>query len=484
MNLLPSVVESVAQARTAQASWRQTSLGERLRIVRGVRQRLAESCEDFALAASSPSHPQEEVLLSEILPLLEACKYLERSAGAILAVKRLDGRGLPWWLWGVTSEIHREPFGVVGVISPSNYPLFLAGVQILQALVAGNAVVWKPAPGCAKISAKFVELLLSVNLPSGLLLLLPESVEAGIALTQSAIDKLLFTGGFDNGVHVLKNLAENAVPAVLELSGSDPVFVREDADLSTVAKALQFGTMLNQGRTCMAPRKVFAVRSMIAEVESAIKGRFATVRLDPSVAVGAPKIEKLIVLINDALRRGARLVYGEVHPSGIRFPCVIADVASDMEIAHADLFFPVLLLLPVESEEEALQTAAKSGYALAASVFSRDLTEANRLCRKINAGLVSINDLIVPSADPRIAFGGSGKSGYGVTRGGDGLLALTRGKVIQVRKRGSLQHLEAETIDPMLAGAVIRVMHSSGVRSKWSAFLALCKRFGRRSSKA
>ncbi len=482
MNPLPSVVESVAQARTAQASWRQTPVRERLQIVRRVRRRLAESCEDFALAASSPAHPQAEVLVSEILPLLEACKFLERSAGAILAVKRLSGRGLPWWLWGVSSEIHREPFGVVGVISPSNYPLFLAGVQILQALVAGNAVVWKPAAGCAKTSAKFVELLLSVNLPSGLVRLLPDTIEAGIALTQTAIDKLLFTGGFDNGVHVLKNLAENAVPAVAELSGADPVFVCADADLTIVAKALQFGSMLNQGRTCMAPRKVFALRGLIAEVEAAIKSRFALVSLGAAVAVGTPKIESLIALINDALRRGARLIHGEVHPSGIRFPCVIADVASDMEIVRADLFFPVLLLLPVESEEEALQAAANSGYALAASVFSKDLREASRLCRKINAGLVSVNDLIVPSADPRIAFGGSGKSGYGVTRGGEGLLALTRGKVIQVRKRGSLQHLESNPIDPMLAGALIRVMHAGGLRRKWSAFLALCQKSWRRSS--
>ena len=484
MNYLPSVVESVAQARTAQASWRQTSVRERLRLVRRVRWRLAESCEDIALAAASPAHPQSEVMLSEMLPLLEACRFLERSAGAILEVKRLSGRGLPWWLWGVASEIHREPFGVVGVISPSNYPLFLAGVQILQALVAGNAVVWKPAAGCAKVSAKFVELLLSVNLPSGLVQLLPDTAEAGIALTQTAIDKLLFTGGFDNGVHVLKSLAENAVPAVAELSGNDPVFVRADADLTLVAKALQFGTMLNQGRTCMAPRKVFAVRGLIAEVETAIKSRFATVPLGGTEAAGTPKIESLIALINDALRCGARLIHGEVQPSGIRFPCVIADVTSDMEIFRADLFFPVLLLLPVESEDEALQTAASSGYALAASVFSKDLREASRLCHKINAGLVSVNDLIVPSADPRIAFGGSGKSGYGVTRGREGLLALTRGKVIQVRKRGSLQHLESNLIDPMIAGAVIRVMHAGGLRSKWSAFLALCQRSWRRSPTA
>jgi acyl-CoA reductase-like NAD-dependent aldehyde dehydrogenase len=126
MSSAPFVVESVAQARTAHASWRQTPMVERLRIVREVRRRLVDCCEDFALAASSSTHPPEEVMFSEVLPLLEACKFLERSAAKLLAPERLGRRGRPVWLWGVASVIHREPFGVIGIISPSNYPLFLA----------------------------------------------------------------------------------------------------------------------------------------------------------------------------------------------------------------------------------------------------------------------------------------------------------------------------------------------------------------------
>lgn len=476
MNISLSVEAMVASARVAHVRWRQTSIRERLRIVRQVRMRLAESCDEFALAAASTAHPQAEVLLSEILPLLEACRFLESSARKTLATRYLNFAGRPWWLWGVSSEIHREPFGVVGVISPSNYPLFLAGVQILQALVAGNAVLWKPAPGHSPLNLKFVELLFSAGLPSDMVYLLPDTVEAGIALTKSGIDKLLFTGGFENGVSVLRNLSERAIPAVMELSGSDPVFVRTDADLSTVAKALHFGTMLNQGRTCMAPRRVFAVRSLIGDLEEAIKCRFAAASIGAEIKSSEPKVETLIHLIHDAISSGARLVHGEVHTSGIRFPCVLADVSSTMAIGREDLFFPVLLLMPVECEDEALQASASNGYALAATVFSKDLNEANLLGQKIPAGLVFVNDLIVPSADPRIPFGGSGRSGYGVTRGCEGLLALTRIKVIQVRKRGSLQHLEGRVVDPLIAGEMIRMLHASGLRGKWRALLALCAR--------
>lgn len=475
MDALQIVAESVSQARTAQMDWRKKSVAERLLIVGSFRALVAHSCESLSSTASSESHPPEEVLLSEILPLLEACKFLQNDAEKLLEKSSLGGRGRPWWLWGVTSQIAREPFGVIGVISPSNYPLFLPGVQMLQAFVAGNAVVWKPAPGCLPISQAFEKILHKAGLPENLLKVLPDTLEAGVHLTASGIDKIVFTGGFENGRSVLERLSQTAVPAIVELSGSDPVFVRDDADLETVVKALQFGLALNRGRTCMAPRRVFASQGIIKELEILLHQKLENSNARDSRHEQSAPDRKIQNLITDAIKQGARLVYGEVDESEISFPCVLSDVTQNMSILREDLFYPILFLLPVSSEEMAVTVSAQSGFALAASIFSKDLRAAARLSQEVKAGLVSINDLIVPSADPRIPFGGSGRSGYGVTRGAEGLLSLTRPKVVQLRNKGGVRHFDLGAVEMGVAGALIRILHGRGFRTKLNAFLGLCQ---------
>jgi acyl-CoA reductase-like NAD-dependent aldehyde dehydrogenase len=308
-------------------------------------------------------------------------------------------------------------------------------------------------------------------------------LEAGVRLADSQIDKLVFTGGFRNGTHVLENLSRRAVPAIVELSGSDPVIVCVDADVRLVAKALHFGMTLNHGRTCMAPRRVFVPVELLPAVEAAVREIFSSSDLGTYSGAGAGEAVRLSPLLRDALERGATLLCGDVSDSGIKFPCVLSDVSENMEVLSADLFASVAFLIPVESEEAAVAGASRGGFALGASVFSNDQKRAERVSMRLKAGLVSVNDLIVPSADPRVPFGGSGKSGYGVTRGGEGLLSMTRGKVLQVRSGGMTRHLESGDLDLGLAGALARVLHAGGVRAKLSAFMKLCRMARRHPTK-
>ncbi len=284
-----------------------------------------------------------------------------------------------------------------------------------------------------------------------------ETPQAGRALSKAAVDKLIFTGGAPAGAEVLASLAANCVPAVVELSGCDAVFVREDADLPLVARALRFGLQFNRSRTCIAPRRVFVHRSAAAELERLL---LAELRDMPESAPDSHTQAHLHTLLCDAESEGARFLTEKPDGEGaVHFPCVFTDAPAGLSIFSEDLFAPVLGIIPVNSDEEALAGSGKSPFALGASIFTRDPEAARELASRIRAGWVCVNDVIAPSADPRIPFGGFGRSGFGVTRGAEGLLEMTRLKVVQVRRGGPAAHLNTQKVLPGLLSALIQFLH-------------------------
>ena len=374
-----SVGEAVSAARAAQRRWASLSLPERLKPLRRLRHRIASAASDLAASIASTHRTGAEKLASEVIPLADAIRFLERDAPRLLRPTQYGRRGRPLWLGRTHLEVRREPFGVVLIVAPSNYPLFLPGVQAVQALAAGNAVLIKPAPG----HAAPVRLLRSLaELPRDLLQILPEDVGAVDAAVRAGVDKVVFTGSADNGATVLSNLAEHLVPSTMELSGHDAVFVCDDADLDLVAQSVAYGLALNGGATCIAPRRVFVPRNLAAALES---------KLAPLVASG--------------------------------------DAGSAVSI------------VPVADLDQALQIDAECPYALGASIFGSPAS-ASRVAGRVNAGCVVINDVIVPTADPRLPFGGRGRSGFGVTRGAEGLLEMTRLKAVATRAGSFRPHLQ------------------------------------------
>ena len=252
-----------AEARDAQTRWALEPIAHRLRFVRELRHLLAENAEFLAVAAvATNDRPIAEKLVSEVLPLADACRWLEKSAARVLASRRAGNRGRPFWLRGFSFEVQRQPFGVVLVIGPGNYPLFLPAVHSLHALAAGNAVLLKPAPGTRSVAQIFAKLACAAGLDPALLTILPESVASARAAIAGGVDKVIFTGSSENGRDVLADLAPTNTPAVMELSGEDAVLVLADADLDLVVRALGFGTRLNDGETCIAPRRLIVVQSV------------------------------------------------------------------------------------------------------------------------------------------------------------------------------------------------------------------------------
>ncbi len=404
----------VAAAREAQARWREAPLRERLRVIGRVRPLIARDGLALARAASAGSQrPLAEKLTTEVIPLAAACAFLEREAARVLRARVVRGRGRPIWLAGVRSEVRREPFGVALVVGPANYPLFLPGVQTLQALAAGNAVLLKPGRAGTEAAERLARLCTESGLPASLLHVLPEPVEVVHEALAGGVDLVVFTGSSEAGRAVLAAAAPFTIPVIAELSGDDAFLVRRDADPELASQALRFGRELNGGDSCIAPRRVSVDGAAAGELRARFSG---------------------------------------------------AEVA-----VHAD-------------DEAALRGANSSPYGLGATIISRDEKAALALASRLQAGVVVINDCLMPTADPRLPFGGTGASGFGVTRGPEGLLAMTRPKVV-ITQRGARRHLApAHPGDEEFFMAYLRAAHGGSRRGRWRAWLELLQRAAARGN--
>ncbi len=404
--------DACAKTRDAQPRWASEPIAYRLRLIHELRHLIAANAETLAIAAAAVSdRPVAEKLVSEVLPLADACRWLERNAASVLASRRYGKRERPFWMQGVSFEVQRQPFGVVLVIGPGNYPLFLPAIHSLHALAAGNAVLLKPAPGTRSLALMFAKLARATGLDPALLTILSEDVEAAHDAIADGVDKVIFTGSSENGRDVLARLAATNTPAVMELSGEDAVVVFADADVDLAVRALKFGARLNDGETCIAPRRLVVEQS----------------------------------IVDDLRIRLAR---------------------AGMTQLPLDIF---------RDEQGALDHIHSAIFALGASIFSRDLRRARALAARIKTGFVLINDLIVPTADPRVPFGGVKASGFGSTRGNEGLLEMTFPHVVAVNRGNSHRHFdETGAADARLFSSYIRAAHGRG-RQRFNAVVDLVR---------
>lgn len=469
-------VPDLAPARRAQTAWAATPLKERLRIAKQLRALLAEQSHAVIRELGLSAIEDAEILASQILPLADACRFLEREAVKILQPRSLGSRLQPLWLWGVGVQIQREPCGVVLVIAPSNYPLLLPGIVILQALIAGNAVLLKPSPGGSGAAATLSRLFQRAGLPDGLLTLLPSEESSVPAALEAGVDKVVFTGGARTGRTLLHEFADHLVPAVMELSGSDAMFVRHDADIQLAAEALLFGLRLNKGATCIAPRRVFVHHLRAAELEKCILELVTGRGVEP---LSSSKSSRYIAhLVIAATASGARILAGQVNhrTGGISAPVIVTKATPGMRLLREDHFGPAAAIVAVSDDEEALRCNEECPYALGATIFSASEREAQSLAARINAGVVVINDIIVPTADPRVPFGGRKQSGFGVTRGAEGLLELTVPKVVMTRHGRWRLHLEPPTdADREIFTQYLKLAHCEAWRLRFKAAVALVR---------
>lgn len=462
----------VALARQAQSRWAAKTVLQRTGWIRRFRSWLVERHQDWtAVIDREVGKSREECLATEILPFAAACAHLAISAPRVLAPRKASGT--PLFLAGGTDHVFRRARGVIGIIGTWNYPLLLSGIQIAQALVAGNAVLFKPSEKAPECGTLLVEGLRLAGIPEGLVTLLDADTASGEALVAEEIDHLVFTGSRAVGAHIAMALAPRLVSSSLELSGHDALFVLDDADAAQAARAAWFGSLANSGRTCMATRRCLVAHGALTPFRQALAKlaeNTPTLVLDrPAGALERAGHARAIA--DNAVEAGARWLLGKA-PAGNAGPLILENVTAGMRVWREDVFVPLIAMMPCPDEAAMLAADAACPFALGAAIFGGE-KRARVLASQLRAGLVTINDVLIAAGHPDTPIGGRGASGWGSTQGAEGLLDMTVPQVVRVSSGTFRPHYEmaipghADMAD--LLESFLRMGHAE---SWYSRFLA------------
>lgn len=435
------VAAAVDAARAAQKSWAQSPVPERLQVLRDFQRLLHEQKDEIAaLVSAEAGKPRVEALLTEVVVTLDAVNFYHREVPRMLRPQRVPHanpvmktkRG---WLV-------REPYGVVGIISPWNYPFSIPASEIMGALATGNGVVLKPSELTPLSALKLKELLEAAGLPQGLLQVVIGDGLTGAALVAAPIDKLIFTGSVATGKKIAAAAAEKLLPVVLELGGKDPMIVRHDADLEVASSAAVWGAFMNAGQTCLSVERCYVHKDIFAafvdrcvhKTERLRVGKGSEETTDVGPLISQQQLRTVEAHVADAKAQGARVLIGghRLPDIGQNFyaPTVLVDVHHGMRVMREETFGPLLPIMPFASDDAAVTLANDSQFGLAASVWTRDRKRGEALARRIEAGTVMVNDVITCFGIGEAPHGGVKASGIGRTHGRTGLEELVRAKYI------------------------------------------------------
>ncbi len=434
---------AVARAHWAQEAWAAIGVRKRIAVLREFQYRLHQKKSEIAETISREAgKPVAEALTTEVLVVLDAARFLIENAYRLLRDEPLPHGNLATKL--KRGQLVREPYGVIGIVSPWNYPFSIPATETLAALVAGNAVVLKPSEFTSLVALELGSLLHAAGVPADVFQVLVGNGATGAALIHSQIDKLVFTGSVATGKRIAMAAAERLLPVVLELGGKDPMLVLDDADVDVASSAAVWGAFLNAGQTCLSVERCYVHRSLYEAFLKACVEKTKKLRvgrgLDQEADVGPMIHERQLRIVEehvkDAAARGARVLAGgsrlpELGPNFYK-PTVLADVTHDMRIMREETFGPVLPAMAFDSDDEAVQLANDSEYGLAASVWTRDNNRGERLARRIHAGTVMVNDVVSCFGISEAPHGGVKSSGVGRAHGRFGLEEMVRLKYVDV----------------------------------------------------
>jgi acyl-CoA reductase-like NAD-dependent aldehyde dehydrogenase len=417
--------------------WAATPLEERARLLARAATCLAADAETLAAELrAADDRPEDEVWGAEIVPTLEALRWLAGEGARALRPRRLGHPRLQWYFGGTRHEQHWEPRGMVGVITPSNSLLFLAVPQVAAALLAGNTVRWKPAPAGNAVARRVARSLAEAGLPAGALEVVEGGAEAARTIVREGVDLLHFTGSTAAGRELARLHAARGRPAVLELSGRHVALVLGDADPVLAARGIAWGKLANAGRNCLSVQLVLAERSVAPVVLDALVPALAALAPD---GVGMRRDDdeagRLAALVDDARRRGARLVGGV--PEGV---ALLAGVRPGMRVVDEEVHGLLLGCAALASVDDAVAWINDGTAGLSASIWSGRPARAHAIARRLEVGQVWINDALHPAAHPEVTLAGRGASGYGASRGLAGLMEMVAPKVISVTPLRARRH--------------------------------------------
>jgi acyl-CoA reductase-like NAD-dependent aldehyde dehydrogenase len=448
----PQITAAVERAAVAQVQWAATPVRERLRIL----ERFADLlCDQKAAVAAVISReagkPEAEAVSTEIMVVLDTVKYLQNNLPGFLRPESVAHASPAMKL--KRGKLLREPYGVVGIISPWNYPFSIPSVQTLTALATGNAVALKPSELTPFSSLELERLLKQAGLPADLLQVITGDGAAGSALLSTNIHKLVFTGSVATGKRVAVAAAARLLPVVLELGGKDPMLVLQDADVDVASSAAVWGAFMNAGQTCLSVERCYVHESIYEKFLAACVIKTNKLRLgsgadqnaDAGPMIHARQLQTVQAHVDDAISRGARLlVGGKAMPQlGPNFfaPTILANVDHSMAIMREETFGPVLPVCSFKTEDEAIALSNDSQYGLAASIFTKNSKRGEALAHRVMAGSVMVNDVIACFGISEAPHGGVKASGIGRTHGRFGLEEMVWPKYVDLDRLPRMKKL-------------------------------------------
>jgi succinate-semialdehyde dehydrogenase/glutarate-semialdehyde dehydrogenase len=420
---------TVVRAHAAQPAWAALPPKERCRALARFRDLMVDRADALAtLISQETGKPRVEALGHEILSVADLITWLVQRGPRVLRPRRVGLR----WFKHKKSLVFYRPRGVVGVIAPWNTPFHVAMRDAMTALAAGNAVVVKPSevtPLCL-LAAK--DIWDTTGLSRDLFQVVTGAGPTGAALIDAGIQKLNFTGAVSTGRKIAAACGERLVPCTLELGGKAPVVVCDDADIERAARAVVWGGFANNGQLCVGVERVYVTSAnydrLVARVADLVRGLRqgdpASNDVDLGAVTFARQIDNAERLVEDARQKGARVLTGgrRVPRAGQFYePTVLADCTHQMLVMQEEIFGPVVPIMRVENEAQALDLANGSHLGLAAYVFSRDRRHALAYAQQVSAGAVMVNDVLAHAAFAEAPFGGVKESGYGRVQGEEGL---------------------------------------------------------------
>ena len=431
-NTPDEVRAAVRAARDAWPTWRATPVSERARSVARIRRLIHQRMDHIVDVISRESgKPPAEALAHDVLATLLTIAYQERIAPRALKPEPVGRLMAP--VFGMSSRIEWRPYGVVGCISPWNYPLVMAFIAAVPALLAGNTVVLKPSEATPAVGRVISELLGAM--PPGVATVVQGGGEVGAALVDAQCDKLSFIGSTTTGRRIAEAAANQLTPVLLELGGQDAAIMCEDADIDVATSGVLWGAFLNAGQTCCAIERAYVVESVADRFEAMLIEKLNRVASEGRGDIGpltvARQRETVERHVRDAVERGARMLAGgpdggAQRGDGLWFrPTVLEGRSEDMAVFGEETFGPVLPIVRVRDADEAVRRANEEGINLTASVWTTSAATAKRVVDGLRAGTVSVNDHASTAGAPWGVWGGVGDSGYGRLHGVQGLREFT-----------------------------------------------------------
>ena len=455
---------AVARAHSGAAWWKDLGFAARKAHLLHWKSVMAQRAPELAeIISAETGKPASDAVL-EVMLTLGHLDWAAKNAKTVLKRRKVKAGLINY---NQHATLGYEPYGVVGVIGPWNYPLYTPMGSISYALAAGNAVVFKPSeltPGAAVwIAERWQE-----TIGHDVLQAVPGDGSTGAALAASEVDKIAFTGSTATAKKVMATAAANLTPIVAECGGKDALLVAADADLDSAADFIVFGSMGNAGQTCVGVERVYVVASVLEALVSKVKERAARIpTAGPDAKYGPMTLPSQVDVVRGhieaALQTGTAVLGGPESIKGrVIEPVIVTGVAEDSAAVREETFGPVVIINPVSSLDEAVDRANASSYGLGAAVFTKDKRAGAAAAARLEAGAVTINSVLGFAGVAALPFGGVKDSGFGRIHGADGLreFSVTKSIARQTRKAAlNLLTLERTEKDTHTAAKMIPMLH-------------------------